>query len=305
MIVTANTAYRSTIFMEDVEKLTTRYPFIERHCIGDSVLGQQIVALKIGKGALPIHYNGAVHANEWMTSLLLMRFIEDYAQAYEWDKKLKGFDINVLFKHIALWVVPMVNPDGVDLAIDGVAPDHPYYDQLIAWNEGCSDFSQWKANIRGVDLNDQFPARWEIEKERRQVSGPAPCNYVGVTPLYEPEARALYEFTLKHNFELVMSFHTQGEEIYWNYNDHEPDYAEEMAQRLAASCRYQAVKLSGSDAGYKDWFIQHFRRAGFTIEAGLGINPLPLNDFSLIYDRIINLMLTGMIEALSIIKEKG
>lgn len=305
MIVTANDAYRSATFYDQVEQLMLRYPFIERHRIGESVLGQQIVALRIGQGDIPIHYNGAVHANEWMTSLLLMRFIEDYAAAYETNKKLRGHDMNEWFERISLWIVPMVNPDGVDLVIDGATLGHPYDEQLINWNDGSTDFSPWKANIRGVDLNDQFPAQWELEKERRQVSSPARCNYVGVEPLHEPEARALYEFTLEHSFELVMSFHTQGEEIYWNYNDHEPAYAEQMAARLAASCHYKAVKLSGSDAGYKDWFIQAFRRPGFTVEAGLGMNPLPLSDFSLIYDRIINLMLAGMREALSIKEEKG
>lgn len=305
MIVKTNSAYRSARLLENIEQLTHRYPFIERHDIGQSVLGQYIIALRIGEGPIPIHYNGAVHANEWITSLLLMRFIEDYAEAYENEKKLKGHHMNDLFKHVSLWIVPMVNPDGVDLVIDGAPLDHPYYEELMKWNKGSTDFSQWKANIRGVDLNDQFPAQWEVEKERRQVSEPAPSNYVGSAPLHEPEAVALHELTLKHSFELVMSFHSQGEEIYWNYNEYEPAYAAQMAERLAAACRYKAVKLSGSDAGYKDWFIQHFRRPGFTIEVGLGSNPLPISDFPLIYDRIINLMLAGMTEALSIKAKKG
>jgi g-D-glutamyl-meso-diaminopimelate peptidase len=44
--------------------------------------------------------------------------------------------------------------------------------------------------------------------------------------------------------------------------------------------------LSGSDAGYKDWFIQRFRKPGFTVEVGLGASPLPLQDFDGMYKEV-------------------
>ncbi len=38
-----------------------------------------------------------------------------------------------------------------------------------------------------------------------------------------------------------------------------------------------------ANAGYKDWFIQHYNRPGYTIEAGIGVAPLPLSQFDKIY----------------------
>jgi g-D-glutamyl-meso-diaminopimelate peptidase len=101
-------------------------------------------------------------------------------------------------------------------------------------------------------------------------------------------------FTEERQFGLVLALHTQGEEIYWNYRDYEPAESEALAARLGAVSSYRPVKLSGSDAGYKDWFIQTFRRPGFTIEAGNGVNPLPLSQFEDMYDDIAKLLLEAM-----------
>jgi g-D-glutamyl-meso-diaminopimelate peptidase len=293
-IVNTTIEYGYMELLDDLRELQQTYPFIEVRNIGKSVMGKDIPAVRIGTGDKEIHYNGSFHANEWITTPLLMKFIEDYALSYSTNNILRGTNISELYEMTTLWIVPMVNPDGVELVQEGITPQHPYYESLLEWNYGSFDFSQWKANIRGVDLNDQFPAGWQIERERRSPSGPAPRDYVGPAPLSEPEAEAMADFTLSHDFQLVMAFHTQGEVIFWNYRDLEPPYAEDIANRLGSVSFYQPVKLTGSDAGYKDWFIQEFRRPGFTIEAGLGNNPLPISDFPAIYDRVVMIMLEGL-----------
>lgn len=293
-IVNTTTAYGYTEMQEDLQQLAQRYPFIEVQEIGISVMGKSIPAVKLGTGPIEVHYNGSFHANEWITTTLLMKFIEDYARAFQEGTDLRGSDMRQLFENRTLWIVPMVNPDGVELVQEGITPQHPYYEQLLQWNYGSYDFRQWKANIRGVDLNDQFPANWEIERERRSPEGPGPRDYVGPAPLSEPESRAMADFTQAHDFRLVIAFHTQGEEIYWNYRDMEPPEAEDIANRFAAVSFYRAVKLTGSDAGYKDWFIQEYRRPGFTVEAGLGVNPLPISNFPSIYNSVIGILLEGL-----------
>ncbi|WMT39496.1 M14 family zinc carboxypeptidase [Paenibacillus sp. D2_2] len=60
-----------------------------------------------------------------------------------------------------------------------------------------------------IDLNDQFPAFWEIECERREVSGPASQDYSGSCPLSEPEAKALAELTETVDFSRVLSSYTR------------------------------------------------------------------------------------------------
>lgn len=293
-IVETDAEYDYAELMDDVDRLLETYPFLEMTVIGQSVLGKDIPALRIGTGPREVHYNGAFHANEWITSLLLMKFIEDYAAAYAGRKPLRNRDMTVLYEQTSLWVVPMVNPDGVELVQQGLTSGHPCYEELLRWNYDSRQFSRWKANIRGVDLNDQFPAHWEAERDRRDVLGPGPRDYAGPAPLSEPEAQAMEAFTRGRSFHLVMAFHTQGREIYWNYRGLEPPEAEEAARRLAKASGYRAVKLTGSDAGYKDWFIQEFGRLGFTIEAGIGINPLPIGQFPQMYDEAIGIMLEGL-----------
>lgn len=294
-IVDTTNEYGYAEMMEDIDLLKQAYPFLETGTIGTSVLGCSIPYVRIGSGDNHVHYNGSFHANEWITTVVLMKFIEDYAAAYAKEGLIRGREAKPLFERTSLWIVPMVNPDGVELVLQGVQASNDYTQQLIEWNNGSLDFSGWKSNIRGVDLNDQFPANWEAERDRRAAPGPGPRDYTGTAPLTEPEAAAMAAFTRNHNFKHVMAFHTQGREIYWNYRDLEPPEAEQQAQRLAQVSGYRAVKFTDSDAGYKDWFIQEYRRPGFTIEAGIGVNPLPISQFRSIYDETIGIMLEGLL----------
>lgn len=252
----------------DLRRLAADYPFVEVGTIGCSVLGQPLYALRIGSGPFRWHFNGSCHANEWITTPLLVKFAYDYAFAACSRGTVGGIDAHNLLRRNTLWIVPMLNPDGVEWVLQGLAP------------------SDWKANARGVDLNDQFPAYWEEERQRRQVQLPGPRDYGGPAPLSEPEARALADWTVQMDFHAVLALHTQGEEVYWNYRDYEPPCSQEWAGRLADAAGYRAVALTGSDAGYKDWFLQAFRRPGFTVEAGSGANPLPAGDFPAISQRL-------------------
>ncbi|CAM4060802.1 M14 family metallocarboxypeptidase [Paenibacillus alkaliterrae] len=280
--------------IEGTRQLAGSYPFVSAYVIGKSVMGKPLIALRCGSGPRQIHMNASFHANEWITSALLMRFAADLSAAYCSGEPIGGQQVEQLCRETTLWVVPMVNPDGVELAQRGTSPSHPWNRQLLEWNGGSEDFSCWKANIRGVDLNDQFPAFWEEECRRRGISGPSPRDYPGIHPLSEPEALAMAQFTESIGFDAVVALHTQGREIYWNYRNYEPADAEQLARRLGQVSGYKPVKLTGSDAGYKDWFIQHFRRPGFTVEAGYGENPLPMSNFDQIYVELQPLLLEAL-----------
>ncbi len=283
--------------MRHIQLLLVRYPFLQAEWIGRSVLGRSIPVLRLGIGPCEVHFNGSFHANEWITTPLLMRFTERLAAAVSGVSEGIGFwnerDARQMYERLSLWLVPMVNPDGVELVHGGIWPEHPYASSLLKANRGSLDFSGWKANIHGVDLNDQFPAGWEEERARRRLVAPCPGprDYTGIAPLTEPEALAMAHFTKCRNFQMALAFHTQGEEIYWNYRGMEPGVSRSIGERLALASGYKLVKLAGSDAGYKDWFIQQFRRPGYTIEAGFGSNPLPVAQFGSMYERVEPLML--------------
>jgi g-D-glutamyl-meso-diaminopimelate peptidase len=300
-LVNTSAPYGYMELMRDIQHFLVRYPFVQVEWIGHSVMERPIPVLRVGIGSCEVHFNGSFHANEWITSLALMKFLERFAEdvSRKQDHKNPLKDdktFKELYEKVSLWVVPMVNPDGVELVHCGIWPGHTFGERLLKWNQGDLNFTGWKANIQGVDLNDQFPAYWEEECARRRPSAPipGPRDYTGIGPLTEPEAKAMAAFTRSRNFQMAVAFHTQGEEIYWNYRGMEPAASRRIASKLANVSGYKSVKLAGSDAGYKDWFIQQFRRPGFTIEAGNGINPLPIEQFDQLYRKVEPLMVEAM-----------
>lgn len=302
-IIQTNVVYTSQLNEETIRKLKEAYPFIEVGEIGNSVLGRPIPFIKMGNGRQKVFYNGSFHANEWITTPVLLKFAEDVAEAFRTGGRLYGIDISRLLRKVTLYLVPMVNPDGVDLvngaitdeavlqSVEQIADRYPF----VPYPEG------WKANIRGVDLNLQFPAEWQMARQTKAAQGFttfAPRDFVGEGPLTEPESLAVYNFTLQQNFDLILAYHSQGEVIYWKFLDYEPPRSREIALYFGQVSGY-AVELTpeaSGYAGYKDWFIQNYNRPGYTIEVGQGINPLPITQFNQIYQDNIGILLGGMTE---------
>lgn len=151
-----------------------------------------------------------------------------------------------------------------------------------------------------MDLNLQFPASWEVAKEIKYAQGfnrPAPRDFVGFGPLTEPEVLAIYNFTLSHNFSLIIAYHTQGQEIYWNFQNINPPRGYEIGTHFANSSGYllTEVPYNSSFAGFKDWFIQTYYRPGYTIEAGIGENPLSISQFDEIYRDNLGILILGAV----------
>jgi g-D-glutamyl-meso-diaminopimelate peptidase len=156
----------------------------------------------------------------------------------------------------------------------------------------------WKANLLGVDLNLQYPAGWLQAREIKFAQGftrPAPRDYVGRAPLTQREARALAEYTREEEPDLVLALHTQGKVIYWQFRDYQVPGARALAEEFARISGYalEDTPYESGFAGYKDWFIQEYRRPGFTIECGSGESPLPLSQFEEIYRDVLGILVTA------------
>ena len=293
--------YNSLTSRYEIEELKRSYPFLETGSIGKSVMGRPIPYIVIGTGSTQVFYNASFHANENITTGILLRFAREYARAYAQGRDLYGVSAKELFASYQLYLVPMVNPDGVDL-VNGLLRSGSYYEQARAIGASYPEIpfpNGWKANIDGVDLNLQFPAGWEQAKMIKAAQGytsPAPRDYVGSAPLTAPESRAVYDFTRAHDFSLILAYHTQGEVIYWKYLDYEPARSYEIAQYFGSVSGYTVEETPSASgyAGYKDWFIQEYDRPGYTIEAGLGENPLPESQFDQIYEANKGILLGGM-----------
>ena len=281
----------SQLTLQTMERLAQAYPFIRTELLATTAFGRPIRAMAIGNGPRHVLYAASFHANEWITTPVLLKFAEDYAEAILSGGTIDGQDAAELYEYATIFLVPLVNPDGVDLVTGAIDQNSDQYQRALSLARNYPNIpfpDGWKANLLGTDLNLNWPAGWLQAREIKFSQGytrPGPRDYVGRFPLDQIEAQALYDYTYRVDPALVLAWHTQGQVIYWQYADIDVPGARELAERFAALSGYELedVPFNSSFAGYKDWFIQTFRRPGFTIEAGSGTNPLPLSQFPEIY----------------------
>ena len=282
-------------------QLVEAYPFCRTELLTTTAFQRPIRTLVIGNGPRKVLYTAAHHANEWITALILLRFGEELAEAIATNSKIFGRNAQEIAETATIYMVPMVDPDGVDLVVGAIGPGNIQFDlaQRLSQDYPSIPFPDgWKANLLGVDLNLNYPAGWLTAREIKFSQGfttPGPRDYVGRAPLNQLETQALAGYTEFLQPELVLAYHTQGKEIYWQFKDYDVSGARELGEEFARLSGYRLadVPYESAYAGYKDWFIQQFRRPGYTIEAGSGENPLPLNQFDDIYRDNLGILVTA------------
>lgn len=274
---------------EDIDFLTANYSGIEAFSIGKSVMNKDILCLKIGSGEKKLFLSGAYHGLEYLTAAFLTEFLKNYAKRLEDEDE----ETKELSERVTLYIVPMVNPDGVDIAVNGLDITNPYHRALISMVGIHSFHNVWQANARGVDINHNYDAGWKMVMDR-----PSPSKYGGEYAESEPETRAVADFVRKNSFDMLLAFHSQGREIYYDFDGMEGERSEELAKKMAEESGYAVCRPEGtaSFGGCKDWFIKEFGREGFTVEIGHGKNPLPMEALDEVYGENEKLVLCAMRE---------
>lgn len=292
------------LYLKDsIYALKQNYNFLKIFSIGKSTLKNEIYCIKFGTGKKEVLYTAGIHANEWITSLLLIKFIRNLCNAFVSNSKIYEHSAKYLYENCSLYIIPMINPDGINLVNNFYDKNSNVYISAsnIAKNFPFIPFpSGWKANINGVDLNSQFPADWETGKKIKSNFGflsYSPRDFAGPSPLSEPESKSIYDFILIKNFSLCLCFHSQGEVIYWKYKDFLPKNSLELAKEFAHVSGYELedTPYNSSFGGLRDWFIKTFNKPAFTIEVGKGTNPLPLSQFSKIYHDNLGILVSGLL----------
>lgn len=144
----------------NISSFSVIFPFLEIGKIGSSVMGKDIPYLRIGTGKKEVFYSASIHANEWICSPVVMKFIERLATAYINDDYIYGYLARNILASTSIYVVPMVNPDGVDLVTNNIPIDSNFYKNAEKISKKFSSIpfpSGWKANISGVDLKNYQP----------------------------------------------------------------------------------------------------------------------------------------------------
>lgn len=277
--------------------LTEEYPFLSSYIIGRSCAGRDIPAIRLGRSAEYVLIAAAFHGSEYITETVLLRFIALLCEAFKNDSSLAGFNVRrSLFGRGAIFV-PCVNPDGCEIALRGAAGAGALAGNVARICGG--DFARWNANLRGVDINHNFSAGWQelsaLERESG-IIGPAPTRFGGYRPESEPETLALTELCRTKKIRHALALHSQGEVIYWSYGDKIPRRSRKMAEILSSSSGYALSEAEGlaKGGGFKDWFISEFDRPAFTVEMGLGKNPLPIEQAAEITERLTEMLMLSL-----------
>ncbi len=296
--IVKKTVLTYNVYENYVNELSLSFPQLKVASCGKSVLGKEIYSFVMGEGSRQIVYVGGTHGMEWLTSLLLLRFCENIMTRNITDGTIAGYKIQELLKNIQLIVIPELNPDGIEIAIRGGGACEEYKAENTKICDG--DFSNWSANARGVDINHNFNADWYTLRDYEKTKGinsPAPRRFGGFYPESEPETGAITRLCRHIRPDSLYTFHSQGEEIYYEYGKNTPEKAFTMARALVGVSDYTLVKNEGHAAsgGLKDWFIEEFGNPAFTVEVGKGKNPLPLSDFDDIYFKIEPLLVLGLV----------
>ncbi len=263
------------VWREDFfEKFKEKNPKYECGKIGRSILTRDIHYYKIGEGRKNILCVGAHHAMEYITSLALFEFIDFMCENSARGATWYGINLEFLLQKFTYWVIPCMNPDGVELHLHGTG-DNPLRERQIRMCGG-EDFSDWQANARGVDLNHNYNFRFaeykQLEKEEGIAAGKS--KFSGEYPESEPEVASLMNFIRSTSLLAVVSLHTQGREIFYK-----PKTAlmSSLTQKIADSLGYNIALAEGTAAfgGLADYTGDVLGIPSFTLELGIGKNPLP------------------------------
>jgi len=241
--------------------------------VGKSTLGKNILATHVGEySGTQIIVQAGIHSREWITSLLLV-------------EQARYLHNNQLVDNGGIYFVFITNPDGVEIALDGidVVDCEITKNYLISANNGSVDFSKYKANINLVDLNTNFDANWG--QGSQNVFCPATENFVGFYPNSEREVRNLIDLTLKNKPLLTISYHSKGNVIYYGFEgESEENISRDrlIGETLSEITGYPLIFTENSTGGYKDWSINTLKIPAYTIEIGdenlshpLGVETLP------------------------------
>lgn len=252
--------------------------------IGESVQGTPILSIIIGEGSTKILIQGTHHAREAITTILLLDQINYLLKLYKMDKSINNMSINKLLKYVTFVFVPLVNPDGADLVINGgkyIPSEYKYKSYLKE-----ELFPRWKANINGVDLNRNYPTKYPDDDS---VTNPQYALYKGPYYFSEPETYALKCLTEKYLFDGTISYHSSGEIIYYQYNQLNIERDLAIANKIYKETGYvlEEEKQPVTGSGYKDWFIENYEKPGLTIEVStyVGEQKVPVENYRDIFER--------------------
>ena len=269
-----DTVYSYEDLTADLHSIASKYRGkAALNSLGTSEDGRTIWCLRIGNSSAgrKIVIDAGIHAREWLNPQMLMRKSEEVLRQY--------VDYKSALNRVCLYVVPMINPDGVCISQSGFgAIRSPKLKKLCKKTKASS--RTWKANARGVNLNFNFPGGWNKKGKAKKPDG---ISYPGEKAASEKETKVMMRFINSlSGIQNVLNYHSMGRILYWNYNveSNAPLYEKQsaLAQKVNSFTGYRLMPKSIStdpNGGFGDWLIYNKKIPNVTIETGSVMCPLP------------------------------
>lgn len=261
--------YSYTRLIKEINALQAKYPeIIQTEYIGKTVSGRQIPLVKLGTGERKILIMGSEHAREYVTTNLIMRSIDTYSQAYIQNKKIDKTSVKNVLDNVTFYFVPMVNIDGVQLVLGtSTSKDKNTAKKYVGKKHYNKNKNRWKANVRGVDLNRNYPFRWSKGRSSKKRSY---MSFKGKKQASEPEVKAIVNLCSNNQFAFMFTMHSRGQVVYWKdkYSGVVPG-ASTLINKVKSITGYRKMPTSrwstctGESA---KWFRAVYNKPAFTIE---------------------------------------
>ena len=268
------------------ERIREAYPDIHTGILARSILGRDIDYYGVGTGGRSVIIVGAHHGMEYISAAVAYDLISFLLEKSTRGATFCGINLQILLQMFTFRIIPCLNPDGVKLCTEGISKT-PLYERQMRMNGGSSDFSDWQANARGVDLNHNYAEGFfefkAIEREENISAGRS--RFSGEFPESEPEVHGMANFVRAVMPDAVISLHTQGGEIF--SSPREPR-VKRIAERLADTVGYKAAYPTAHAAygGLCDYTGVRLGIPSFTVELGRGENPLPKDYYPALCDTV-------------------
>lgn len=293
IVDTSNHIYTYQEMQADLTELSEKYKdYVSCGSVGTSLDSRTIWQVVIGNPKAPkaIFIEAALHGREWMNSWMLMKQVETLLQ--NWETRLpNGVKVGDIFEKCAVYIIPMVNPDGVTISQCGI---ESIRNELLRFHlyqlKGASNPARWKANARGVDINRNFATGWGNNILETFY---ASQNFGGTAPLSEPETLAVIAAMSQRKFDIAISYHSMEGAIYWNLG--QSDELLHKTAKLAIEVNQLTGYSFGEQSSIKgldyNWMIMDMNTPTVLIETGTVACPLPYSQWQELWNRNKDLIL--------------
>ena len=255
--------------INEINKLKKQYPhLIKKSYMGKTAGGRKIPLVKLGTGDKKILVIGTEHAREYVTTSLIMRSIDTYANAYVKNSKIDGVNVKKVLNKVTFYFVPMLNIDGAQVVMGNLTSKHKRIVKKYVKTKHYNKYkNQWKSNLRGVDINRNYPFRWAYGKSPK-IRGY--MDFKGRKQASEPEVKSIINLCADNKFAHMFTMHTRGQVIYWKdaYNGTVPG-ASTLSSKVASITKYKKMPTSKLNTCFGEsakWFRYAYNKPGFTIE---------------------------------------